>query len=127
MPHDYNQCLSLSTFVVFACTATLTSRTTVSVDRLWAIRFPISYRKRKDRTATLLMFSSWILPTIFGAFMLFGRHGIENFNGKCSIKALMNFEVTIFALATFCFNLLTMIVLYIFITVVIHQQVNYAA
>lgn len=127
MPHDYDHCLYLSSFVIFLYAATMMSRIVVSVDRFWAIYFPFSYHTRKNRTVTFLMISSWILPITIGATMVFSRHGEENFDGKnnkCVLRLLMESDLIAVCSVYFFFSCLLIIVMYFLIWLKIHQQVK---
>ena len=117
--------LYLSAFVLYIHAATLSLRVVVTLNRFWAVCFPISYRKRKKITRAVVLIMSWIFPIFSTIFLIVQWKPKENSDQiNCHITKFVNFNMTIFVSCYASFHLLLIVLLYTIILRTIHKHVS---
>lgn len=123
MPHDFNQCLWVSSLVIFLYGASMQALVMMSVDRLWAIYFPFSYHSRTRNSVTIVLALSWIPAVFDGGLPLFGWNRKDEFKGKCIVTLIMDTRKSILSSSYIFVSLIAMIIMYTMIYIAIVRQV----
>uniref|UniRef100_A0A1I8MRQ5 G-protein coupled receptors family 1 profile domain-containing protein n=1 Tax=Musca domestica TaxID=7370 RepID=A0A1I8MRQ5_MUSDO len=98
----------------------------VSVDRYWAILYPMAYsRNVRTRTAIVIISMCWLAGAIVGFLPLFGWHAAVDTNQACLFVEVMDYNYLVFLyFATIITPALLMIAFYAHIYKVIIKQVR---
>lgn len=123
LPHDYTQCLHLTSLVVFAYTASQISLVMLTVDRFWAICFPVQYHNRKNETLPLLILSSWSVPLVFWLLPLTGWNGKDVYEGRCIATAILDSRLLTLSTVALYVICIAMILMYTAVYMAIARQV----
>lgn len=121
-------CLCLSLILSFNYFSSITIRSFVSIDRFWAVCYPISYLGRKRLTKTLFVLFSWVLPittTVLVGITWKSRNEYENSINSCFAAKLIGFNYDMLVVWYTCANFLLIILLYGKILHTVHKQVSY--
>lgn len=126
MPHDFHQCLYLTSFVVFIYAVSMASVVAVSIDRFWAISFPISYRENKlRRNVTIGIISTyWIVPFYLALLPIFDENVKIRFRGKCLFTDILSQNLMLLHATNLSIGCAVMIVMYCVIFFKIAKQVR---
>ena len=124
MPHDFNQCLWLSSIVIFCYGASMQALVMMSLDRFWAIYFPFSYHSRSRKSIVIILIISWFPAVFDGALPLFGWNRKDEFKGKCIVTLIMDTRKSILSSSYIFISLIAMILMYTMIYAAIIRQVN---
>lgn len=123
-PRDYYCCMVLHSFLLTLIATSLFSLVAVSIDRCWAICWPVTYHITGPHVTKLMVTVCWILGIIFGFSPAFWQD-VNHYKGRCdhSVLAELNrmllVHVSIALLST-----LVIIVLYVLIYRTIKKQVR---
>ncbi|XP_054086783.1 uncharacterized protein LOC105217295 [Zeugodacus cucurbitae] len=128
LPRDLYTCLFTVSLLVVLCTISIFCLVAVSVDRYWAILYPMAYsRNVRTRTAIIIISLCWVAGTIVGFLPLFGWHvKPENeADMTCHFVKVMDYNYLVFLyFATIITPALLMLAFYTHIYRVIVKQVR---
>ncbi|XP_017008664.2 uncharacterized protein AdoR isoform X2 [Drosophila takahashii] len=126
LPRNLHACLFTVSLLVVLCTISIFCLVAVSVDRYWAILYPMAYsRNVRTRTAIFIISMCWVAGTIVGFLPLFGWHADVNHNQECLFVEVMDYNYLVFLyFATIITPALLMLAFYTHIYRVIIKQVR---
>lgn len=112
----YN-CLTVCSLQVMNYGLSMGSLVMLSLDRFWAINYPISYFGRDSRTMTLILALSWIPHVVVGLLPLLGWNRIEKHESLCKMTEvfdskmiyLCNFQIVLHWFILIIVNSLTFV------------------
>lgn len=109
-------CLLFTSILLILTTITFLQLVCVSLDRLWAICYPISYKKNSTKSAKIVIFLTWILGSIFGMIPL-----TMSWTGKdCSMHIFHYYFWAVLGL----FSTIVVTIMYILMYKAIAKQVS---
>lgn len=123
-PRAYHSCMILHSFLLALIATSLFSLVAVSIDRCWAICWPVTYHITGPRVTKLMVMLCWIMGMIFGLSPAFYQD-VDHYKGRCDHSVLVEMNrmllvhVSIALLST-----LAIIVLYVLIYRTIKKQVR---
>lgn len=114
LPHSFRPCWLLASLASIIYTISLYSLAALSIDRFWAICFPISHRNKNTRKISYAIIAiSWIFPLINGVLQLFGyREARRKFVDKCIATTVLSPKVMTLAMFTITTGCVIMALLY---------------
>ncbi|XP_068153752.1 uncharacterized protein AdoR isoform X2 [Drosophila tropicalis] len=126
LPHNLHACLFTVSLLVVLCTISIFCLVAVSVDRYWAILYPMAYsRNVRTRTAIVIISMCWVAGSIVGFLPLFGWHADVGPNQECLFVEVMDYDYLVFLyFATIITPALLMLAFYTHIYRVIIKQVR---
>ncbi|XP_017038088.1 uncharacterized protein AdoR isoform X1 [Drosophila kikkawai] len=126
LPRNLHACLFTCSLLVVLCTISIFCLVAVSVDRYWAILYPMAYsRNVRTRTAIVIISMCWVAGTIVGFLPLFGWHANVGDNQECLFVEVMDYDYLVFLyFATIITPALLMLAFYTHIYRVIIKQVR---
>ncbi|XP_017131842.1 uncharacterized protein LOC108149009 isoform X2 [Drosophila elegans] len=126
LPRNLHACLFTVSLLVVLCTISIFCLVAVSVDRYWAILYPMAYsRNVRTRTAIFIISMCWVAGTIVGFLPLFGWHADVQHNQECLFVEVMDYNYLVFLyFATIITPALLMLAFYTHIYRVIIKQVR---
>ncbi|KAH8385984.1 hypothetical protein KR200_011737 [Drosophila serrata] len=126
LPRNLHACLFTCSLLVVLCTISIFCLVAVSVDRYWAILYPMAYsRNVRTRTAIVIISMCWVAGTIVGFLPLFGWHADVGDNQECLFVEVMDYDYLVFLyFATIITPTLLMLAFYTHIYRVIIKQVR---
>uniref|UniRef100_W8C370 Adenosine receptor A2a n=1 Tax=Ceratitis capitata TaxID=7213 RepID=W8C370_CERCA len=128
LPRDLYTCLFTVSLLVVLCTISIFCLVAVSVDRYWAILYPMAYsRNVRTRTAIVIISMCWVAGTIVGFLPLFGWHVKPENEAEmsCHFVKVMDYNYLVFLyFATIITPALLMLAFYTHIYRVIVKQVR---
>ncbi|KAH8382283.1 hypothetical protein KR009_002677 [Drosophila setifemur] len=126
LPRNLHACLFTVSLLVVLCTISIFCLVAVSVDRYWAILYPMAYsRNVRTRTAIVIISMCWVAGTIVGFLPLFGWHADVGHNQECLFVEVMDYDYLVFLyFATIITPALLMLAFYTHIYRVIIKQVR---
>ncbi|KAM7349895.1 adenosine receptor [Cochliomyia hominivorax] len=126
LPTNLHACLFTVSLLVVLCTISIFCLVAVSVDRYWAILYPMAYsRNVRTKTAIVIISMCWVAGTIVGFLPLFGWHAAANDNQACLFVEVMDYNYLVFLyFATIITPALLMLAFYAHIYKVIIKQVR---
>ncbi|KAH8311746.1 hypothetical protein KR044_007828 [Drosophila immigrans] len=126
LPRNLHACLFTVSLLVVLCTISIFCLVAVSVDRYWAILYPMAYsRNVRTRTAIVIISVCWVAGTIVGFLPLFGWHADVEHDQECLFVEVMDYNYLVFLyFATIITPALLMLAFYTHIYRVIIRQVR---
>ncbi|KAH8388603.1 hypothetical protein KR093_011145, partial [Drosophila rubida] len=126
LPRNLHACLFTVSLLVVLCTISIFCLVAVSVDRYWAILYPMAYsRNVRTRTAIVIISVCWVAGTIVGFLPLFGWHADVRHDQECLFVEVMDYNYLVFLyFATIITPALLMLAFYTHIYRVIIRQVR---
>ncbi|XP_037732338.1 uncharacterized protein LOC119563150 isoform X2 [Drosophila subpulchrella] len=127
LPRNLHACLFTVSLLVVLCTISIFCLVAVSVDRYWAILYPMAYsRNVRTRTAIFIISMCWVAGTIVGFLPLFGWYNTEfKYDEECLFVEVMDYNYLVFLyFATIITPALLMLGFYTHIYRVIIKQVR---
>ncbi|XP_061391039.1 uncharacterized protein LOC133326398 [Musca vetustissima] len=126
LPTNLHACLFTMSLLVVLCTISIFCLVAVSVDRYWAILYPMAYsRNVRTRTAIVIISMCWLAGAIVGFLPLFGWHAAVDTNQACLFVEVMDYNYLVFLyFATIITPALLMMAFYAHIYKVIIKQVR---
>ncbi|XP_014245551.1 adenosine receptor A3 [Cimex lectularius] len=127
LPKQLYLCLTTLSLLVLLCTISIFSLVAVSVDRYWAILYPMAYaRNVTSKTAIYIICLCWVLGTIVGFLPLLGwNNGMAIDSPQCHFTEVMDYNFLVFLyLATIVFPALLMAAFYAHIYSVVLKQLR---
>jgi riboflavin transporter FmnP len=83
----------------------------VSIDRYWAIRFPLTYHVKSTKNTKIMIGFSWILAVITGMLPYYGWNS-GKFHGKCDVRVIISLKYLLYGILPFCFVALVLLVVF---------------
>lgn len=123
-PHDFLPCLALNSFLLSVFAVSMFSLLAVSVDRCWAVCFPVTYHVRSTTTTKIIIAFCWIFGIFFGYLPTMGWNTKEFWNGKCDLRVIADFNYLLVGVGIALISSLSIIALYLIIYCVILKQVR---
>lgn len=126
LPRNLHACLFTVSLLVVLCTISIFCLVAVSVDRYWAILYPMAYsRNVRTKTAIGIISMCWMAGTIVGFLPLFGWHADVENNASCLFVKVMDYNYLVFLyFATIITPALLMLAFYAHIYRVIIKQLR---
>lgn len=126
LPKNLHACLFTVSLLVVLCTISIFCLVAVSVDRYWAILYPMAYsRNVRTRTAIVIISVCWVAGAIVGFLPLFGWHADVPHDQECLFVEVMDYNYLVFLyFATIITPALLMLAFYTHIYRVIIKQVR---
>ncbi|ALC46245.1 AdoR, partial [Drosophila busckii] len=126
LPTNLHACLFTVSLLVVLCTISIFCLVAVSVDRYWAILYPMAYsRNVRTRTAIVIISVCWVAGAIVGFLPLFGWHADVPHDQECLFVEVMDYNYLVFLyFATIITPALLMLAFYTHIYRVIIKQVR---
>ncbi|XP_030559006.1 uncharacterized protein LOC115761391 isoform X1 [Drosophila novamexicana] len=126
LPKNLHACLFTVSLLVVLCTISIFCLVAVSVDRYWAILYPMAYsRNVRTRTAIVIISVCWVAGAIVGFLPLFGWHANVPHDQECLFVEVMDYNYLVFLyFATIITPALLMLAFYTHIYRVIIKQVR---
>ncbi|CRL00423.1 CLUMA_CG013689, isoform A [Clunio marinus] len=121
-PHDFQLCLVLNSVLLSVFAVSHFSLLGVSIDRYWAVCYPLTYHVKGSTLTKFMISCCWILGILFGFLPVFGWNS-GHFENICDLRVIADLNYLLFVCVTLSFtSTLTMIVLYSFIYRAILKQ-----
>ncbi|XP_037938367.1 G-protein coupled receptor moody [Teleopsis dalmanni] len=126
LPTNLYACLFTVSLLVMLCTISIFCLVAVSVDRYWAILYPMAYsRNVRTRTAIIIISMCWVAGIIVGLLPLFGWHASFGADQACLFVEVMDYDYLVFLyFATIITPAILMLAFYAHIYRVIIKQVR---
>uniref|UniRef100_T1J2N5 G-protein coupled receptors family 1 profile domain-containing protein n=1 Tax=Strigamia maritima TaxID=126957 RepID=T1J2N5_STRMM len=127
LPHNsFIACLFMLSVLVVLCTISIFNLVAVSVDRFWAILFPLNYASHMSkRAAQGIIIVCWILGALIGFLPVIGWHQHPTSTDSCLFVFVMDYNFLVFLyFATIVGPSLLMGIFYGRIYCVVVQQVR---
>ncbi|XP_020299399.1 adenosine receptor A2b isoform X2 [Pseudomyrmex gracilis] len=126
LPTNLHACLFTVSVLVVLCTISIFCLVAVSVDRYWAILYPMGYsRTMRTKTAIGIICVCWVAGTLVGFLPLFGWNVGETSDHRCIFTKVMDYDYLVFLyFATIIFPALLIAAFYAHIyRVIVKQQI----
>ncbi|XP_069981531.1 uncharacterized protein AdoR isoform X2 [Penaeus vannamei] len=95
LPKPLWPCLLMLSTLLVLCTTSIFCLVAVSVDRYWAILYPLRYsRVMTAKIARYIILMCWLAGTFIGLLPLMGWH--VDYNGTCVFTKVMNYNYLVF-------------------------------
>lgn len=128
IPHDSPMgCVAMLSFIVVLCTVSILHLVAVSVDRYWAILYPLAYQRLASETVVLgVVIACWLSGFVLGFLPLLGWHDSEAASsGDCLFLPVMKYSFLVFLyFATIVYPALLIAFFYIRIYSVVRKQLR---
>lgn len=96
----------------------------VSVDRCWAVRFPVTYHVKGTATTKFIIVFCWVLGIFFGSLPTLGWDRSQ-FDNNCDYRVVTDLSSLMILYAVVAFmSTLTIVILYFLVYYEIHKQVG---
>ncbi|XP_046681060.1 adenosine receptor A2a [Homalodisca vitripennis] len=97
LPPHKHVCLFTTSLLVVLCTISIFSLVAVSVDRYWAILYPMGYsRNVRTKTAIGIICVCWVAGGIVGFLPLFGWNNVQGEISSCFFEEVMSPQFLVF-------------------------------
>ncbi|XP_012536943.1 adenosine receptor A2b isoform X2 [Monomorium pharaonis] len=126
LPTNLHACLFTVSVLVVLCTISIFCLVAVSVDRYWAILYPMGYsRTVRTKTAIGIICVCWVAGTLVGFLPLLGWNTGEMHDHRCIFTNVMDYNYLVFLyFATIIFPALLIAAFYAHIyRVIVRQQI----
>ncbi|CRL01068.1 CLUMA_CG014330, isoform A [Clunio marinus] len=121
-PHDFHQCVFLYSFIAALFAVSMLSLLAVSIDRCWAVCFPLTYHVAEISIAKVAIFFCWMIGIIVGFIPTFGWNSGE-FYGSCDFRIISSMDYVLYVgVIIAVLALLLIITIYSIIYCVISRQ-----
>ncbi|XP_075541194.1 adenosine receptor [Dermacentor variabilis] len=128
IPHDSPlACVAMLSFIVVLCTVSILHLVAVSVDRYWAILYPLAYQRLASEAVVLsVVIACWLSGFVLGFLPLLGWHDSEAASsGDCLFLPVMKYSFLVFLyFATIVYPALLIAFFYIRIYSVVRKQLR---
>ncbi|XP_065282120.2 adenosine receptor A2b [Dermacentor albipictus] len=128
IPHDSPlACVAMLSFIVVLCTVSILHLVAVSVDRYWAILYPLAYQRLASEGVVLsVVIACWLSGFVLGFLPLLGWHDSEAASsGDCLFLPVMKYSFLVFLyFATIVYPALLIAFFYIRIYSVVRKQLR---
>ncbi|XP_012272428.1 adenosine receptor A2b isoform X1 [Orussus abietinus] len=126
LPTNLHACLFTVSVLVVLCTISIFCLVAVSVDRYWAILYPMGYsRTVRTKTAIGIICACWVAGTLVGFLPLLGWNAGKKSDEKCIFTEVMDYDYLVFLyFATIIFPALLIAAFYAHIYRVVVKQLQ---
>lgn len=121
-PHDLQLCVLLNSFLLAGFAVSMFSILAVSIDRFWAVCYPMTYHVKNASIAKMSVAVCWVLGIFLGFLPAFGWNSKE-FHNKCDLRVVADFNFLLFICVIDFLSTITIIVLHTLIYRAILKQV----
>lgn len=129
LPHNFQLCWFLASLASIIYTTSLYSLAALSIDRFWAICFPISHRNKNTRKISYAIIAiAWIFPMINVVLQLLDyRAARKRFVDKCIATTVLSPKVMTLGMFTITTGCVIMALLYscIFCKLAMHVRKHF--
>ena len=122
-PRHYKFCLYLSSFCTGVFIVSLFALLAVSIDRFWAVCYPLTYHVRDANLAKAGIAVCWIFGLALGSLPVLGWNSGQ-WDGLCDYRVITDLNYLLFMCALTFTPAMTIIVLYVLIYREIMNQVR---
>lgn len=123
-PHEFYMCLLLNCFLMSVFAVSMFSLVAVSIDRCWAVCFPVTYHVTSKRNTRWMIAACWVFGTFFGFLPMLGWNSGQT-DYRCDLRVVADFNYLLFVCVVIGFmSTLVVIVLYTLIYRAILRQVK---
>ena len=125
LPRNFYGCLFMNSLLLLLCTSSIFSLVAVTMDRYWAIMYPMTYSAKANHKKTLfVIFFCWVLAAIIGLLPLFGWNNGRPREARCFFMEVIDQRYLAFIFfATILAPSVFMSCVYALIYKEIHKQV----
>ncbi|CRL01067.1 CLUMA_CG014327, isoform A [Clunio marinus] len=109
-PHDLQLCLMFYSFILAIFSVSMFSLLAVSVDRFWAVYFPMDYHVRDPSIAKLAIFCCWVFGLAIGFLPVMGWNS-GNFDNQCDFRVVADLNYVLFVSVAVAFPSTSIIIL----------------
>jgi hypothetical protein len=96
----------------------------VSVDRFWAVCYPVTYHVKSTSSTKIIIIFCWIFGILFGFLPVFGWNS-GHFDNKCDLRVIADFNYLLVVCVAIAFtSTVIIIVLYALIYRAVLKQVG---
>lgn len=114
----------LNSFLLAVFSVSMFSLLAVSVDRFWAVCYPVTYHVSGTKTTKIIITFCWIFGIFFGFLPTFGWNS-GHIDNKCDLRVIADMDYLLFVCVAIAFvSSCAIIVLYALIYRAVIQQVN---
>lgn len=128
LPHDSPlACVAMLSFIVVLCTVSILHLVAVSVDRYWAILYPLAYQRLASEGVVVgVVFACWLAGFMLGFLPLLGWHDSKAASsGACLFLPVMKYSFLVFLyFATIVYPALLIAFFYVRIYSVVRKQLR---
>ncbi|XP_034951430.1 adenosine receptor A2b-like [Chelonus insularis] len=126
LPTNFHACLFTVSVLIVLCTISIFCLVAVSVDRYWAILYPMGYsRNVRTKTAIGIICVCWIAGTLVGFLPLLGWNAGYKSEQKCIFVKVMDYDYLVFLyFATIIFPALLIAAFYAHIYRIVLKQLQ---
>lgn len=120
-------CVAMLSFLIVLCTVSILHLLAVSVDRYWAILYPLAYQRLASEGIVLgTLLGCWVCGFVIGFIPLLGWHDEEAASrGVCVFLPIMKYGFLVFLyFATIVYPALMIAFFYARIFIVVRKQVR---
>ncbi|CAM1327392.1 ador-1 (predicted) [Pycnogonum litorale] len=97
IPENFLACKFMLSLLLVLCTASILNLVAVSVDRFWAILYPLSYKRlMHSRTIIVIIIGCWTLGVLIGFLPVMGWNEGKPSHPGCYFVAIMNYDFLLF-------------------------------
>lgn len=128
LPHDSPlACVAMLSFIVVLCTVSILHLVAVSVDRYWAILYPLAYQRLASEGVVVgVVLACWLAGFMLGFLPLLGWHDSKAASsGACLFLPVMKYSFLVFLyFATIVYPALLIAFFYVRIYSVVRKQLR---
>ena len=97
LPYDFHGCLFMNSCLLLLCTSSIFSLIAVTIDRFWAINFPLTYpHKMTRRNANIIISTSWLVAAIIGLLPSMGWNLGRPVEPRCFFMEVIDLRYLVF-------------------------------
>ena len=114
LPRNFHLCILMNSLLLFLCTGSILSLVAVTIDRYWAVIYPLSYNARMTGCRAIRIIAiCWTLAAVIGLLPSMGWNGGIPPEPRCFFMEVIDFRYLAFIyFATIIFPSLFMAVVY---------------
>lgn len=94
-PHDFQLCVLANSMLLSLVAVSLFSLLAVSIDRYWAVCYPMTYHVRGPNVTIMMIVLCWVLGFILGFPPVLGWNN-EEFDGVCDLRRIVDFNYLLY-------------------------------
>lgn len=126
LPHNFHACLFMTSVLMLLCTGSIFSLVAVTIDRFWAIFYPLTYHGgMTHRRALVTITACWVLASLIGVLPSMGWNNGRPDPPQCLFLEVMDLRYLFFIfVATILVPSLFMAAVYFLIYRAVRRQVR---